>query len=75
MYVFYVYDKNKLNHFFKLGAYNFFYSLHDERRHPNLSNGEGPMPIDALGAHFWAIFRPNFAQKLTLRKTDDSECI
>ena len=52
MYVFYVYDKNKLNHFFKLGAYNFFYSLHDERRHPNLSNGEGPMLIDAFSGPF-----------------------
>ena len=43
-----------------------FYTLQDERGHQYLSNGEGPMPIDALGAPFWALFRPNFAQKLTL---------
>ena len=52
--------------FFKIGSYNFFKTLHDERGHQYLSNGEGPMPIDALGAPFWALFGPNFAQKLTL---------
>ena len=40
--------------FFKIGSYNFFETLHDERGHQYLSNGESPMSIDALVAPFWA---------------------
>ena len=42
----FVCDENKLCQLFK--------SYHDERGHQYLSKGEGPMSVDALGAHFWA---------------------
>ena len=52
--------------FLKIGSYDFFETWHNERGHQYLSNGEGPMSIDALGEPFWALFRPKFAQKPTL---------
>ena len=62
----YVCHENQLCQFFENRRLQFSYSSHDERGHQYLSNGEGPMSIDALGDPFWALFRPKFAQKLTL---------
>ena len=46
----YVCDKNFVN-FLKIGAYNFNFNYQ--------SNVEGHLPIDALGAPFWAL-RPTW---------------
>ena len=58
----YVCNKNQLCQFSQFWLQRFFLTWGNERGHQYLSNGEGPMSIDARGAPFWALFRPKFAQ-------------